>query len=496
MEELAAGTLLGDRYELQEVVGSGGMAAVWRAHDRVLDRPVAVKVLHANLAGDPSFLERFKAEAMASARLTHPNIVSVFDTGADGSVAYIIMELVGGETLRDRLVHSGPLAPQEAAAVMVQVLNGLEFAHEHDLIHRDVKPGNVLLTPDGRVKVTDFGIAKAAYGGTADPTTTGKVLGSVPYLAPEQVEGQPLDARADVYAAGAMLYELLTGRPPFQAETDLAAAMLRLTSDPIPPRAVRSGIPKSLDAIDMRALARDRDQRYATAADMSAALARFEAASRGTAQMTLEPDDEPPPRQGFFRSWMVVPLLAILTAAVVIVIGIAAGFINSPIDNPPASTAPSGPSGTGGKGNGGRLPIAEAKSFDPEGDGEEHDEDLPFAIDGDPTTFWQTEGYNSPTMDKPGVGIAFDLGTKARVTGFRMQTPLDGWQFEVRVGDDVDAMENASGPAFTASSAGTMRESIPPVTGRYVLVWVTQVVEAPDGDNRAEIAEFAVVGSR
>jgi serine/threonine-protein kinase len=495
VEDLAAGTLLGDRYELHEIVGSGGMAAVWRAHDRVLDRPVAVKVLHARLADDPAFLERFKAEAMASARLTHPNIVSVFDTGADGPVAYIVMELCEGETLRDRLTRTGPLAPSEAAGVMVQVLNGLGFAHEHQLIHRDVKPANVLVTPDGRVKVTDFGIAKAAYGGTADPTTTGKVLGSVPYLAPEQVEGEPLDARADVYAAGVVLYELLTGRPPFQAETDIAAAMLRLTSDPIPPRAVRSGIPKALDAIDMRALARDRDRRYATAADMAGALARFEAGARGTTQLQIEPE-EPAPRQGSFRSWMVVPLLAVLTAAVVIVVGIAAGVINSPLDNSPPgpSTTNQGPSGTGG-GRGASLDLAGPPlAFDPAGDGSEHDEDLPLAVDGDPATFWETEGYQSPDLDKEGVGIAFDLGTPTRVTGFRMQTPLEGWVFEIRVGNNLDALENASGPQFAASNP--MRESIPPVTGQYVLVWVTQAVEAPDGDNRAEIGEFTVLGSR
>ena len=243
VEDLVAGTALGGRYELDEVVGSGGMATVWRAHDRVLDRAVAVKILHARLAEDPSFLDRFNAEATASARLTHPNIVHVFDAGTDDGTAFIVMELFDGETLRDRLRRTGAFAPEEAASVMVQALHGLQFAHDHGLIHRDVKPANVLVDPDGRVKMTDFGIAKAAYAVAADPTTTGRVLGSVPYLAPEQVEGTPLDARTDVYAAGAMLYELLTGRAPFVAKTDLAAAMLRLTSDPIPPRAVRSGIP-------------------------------------------------------------------------------------------------------------------------------------------------------------------------------------------------------------------------------------------------------------
>src|SRR5262249_41950616 len=157
---------------------------------------------------DPAFLERFKAEATASARLTHPNIVHVFDAGSDDRTAFIVMELFEGETLRDRLRRTGPVPPDEAAAVMAPALHGLQFAPDHGLVHRDVKPANVLVAPDGRVKVTDFGIAKAAYGAGADPTTTGKVLGSVPYLAPEQVRGEPLDARADVYAAGAMLYEL------------------------------------------------------------------------------------------------------------------------------------------------------------------------------------------------------------------------------------------------------------------------------------------------
>jgi len=495
VEDVAAGTVLGDRYELHEVVGSGGMASVWRAIDRVLDRPVAVKILHARLAEDPSFLDRFKNEAMASARLTHPNIVSVFDTGADGPIAYIVMELFDGETLGDRLARSGPLEPAAAAANVVQVLNGLEFAHEHGVIHRDMKPANVLVGADGRVKVTDFGIAKAAYAAAEDPTTTGKVLGSVPYLAPEQVEGVPIDARADVYGVGAMLYELLTGRTPFRAETDIAEAMLRLTSDPIPPRAVRAGIPRALDAIVLRALARDRGARFATAADMAAALSRFQAGAQSPAAVPAEP--EPVHRAGVFRSWMAVPLLAILTAAVVVVVGIAADVINSPFDGGPKGGGATGGSGSGPAPGGGRkLQIVGVGSVDPPpGDGSEHDDELSLATDGNPGTFWMTEGYNSPTLDKPGVGIAFDLGRPATVDGFLLRTPLAGWKFEIRVGNDPETL--ASGPAgrsFTASES--MRESVPAAQGRYVLVWITQAVPASDGENRAEIAEFSVSGMR
>jgi serine/threonine protein kinase len=492
VEELVAGTALGGRYELDTVVGAGGMATVWRAHDRVLERAVAVKILHARLAEDPAFVERFNAEATASARLTHPNIVHVFDAGADGGAAFIVMELSEGETLRDRLQRTGPLAPDEAATIMCQVLDGLEFAHEHGLIHRDVKPANVLVASDGRVKVTDFGIAKAAYGGGAEPTTTGKVLGSVPYLSPEQVESKPIDARTDVYAAGAVLYEMLTGRTPFQAETDIAAAMLRLTSDPIPPRAIRSGIPRPLDAIVMRSLARDPAARFGSAAEMQRALSRFRAGVPLVDDAII--DDEPVAR-GFFRSWMVVPLLALLTAAVVIVIGIATNVINPPPILGGTNDTPSGSSGgTSGTGTGNRLDIVTAVAFDPLGDGAEHDEDLQLALDGDPETFWETEGYNSPTMDKAGVGIAFDLGTPQRVTGFRLSTPLPGWTFQIRVGNQLDALQAATGKEFTASTS--MRETIPPATGRYVLVWVTQATQAPDGDNRAEVGEFSVVGGQ
>ncbi len=496
MEDLAAGTALGGRYELDEVVGSGGMATVWRAHDRVLDRPVAVKILHPQLAEDPAFLERFNDEATASARLTHPNIVHVFDAGSDGGTAFIVMELFEGETLRDRVQRTGPLQPAEAASIMGQVLQGLQFAHDHGLIHRDVKPANVLVARDGRAKVADFGIAKAAYGGTADPTTTGRVLGSVPYLAPEQVEGKPLDARADVYAAGAVTYELLSGRPPFTAETDIAAAMLRLTSDPIPPRAIRSGIPRGLDAVVMRSLARDPDRRFGSAVLMAAALAPFEAGATEAVPMA---DDGEGVARGFFRSWMVVPLLAVLTAAVVIVIAMAAGIISSPLTNPPNNGPASGPSGTASTPTqapeGSALQIVETKDFDPFGDRQEHHEDIAKATDGDQSTFWETEGYRSTDLDKPGVGLAFDLGRPATVTGFRLLTPLSNWVYEIRIGNDLDALQAAQGQQFTASASDHGLQSITPATGRYVLVWITRVVPA-DGANRAQIAEFSVVGSR
>jgi len=491
MDDLATGTVLGGRYELVELAGEGGMASVWRASDRVLERPVAVKVLHAHLAADPSFLERFRAEALAEARLTHPSIVRVFDTGIEDGVAFIVMELLEGETLRDILGRQGALEPDRAVAILINVLGALQFAHEAGVVHRDVKPANILVGADDRVKVADFGIAKAAYMGTEDPTTTGRVLGSIPYLSPEQVEGKEVDARSDVYACGAVLYHLLTGRPPFVAETDLATAMMRLTRDPVPPRAIRSGIPRPLDAVVLRALARHPDDRFASAQDMAAALARLGLVAPGAPRVHAAPP--PVERTGVFRSWMLVPLLLVLLAAAAIVIGLLAGRLElgGPfgVRSKPKASA-SGPTESPPAGR--VIHVQSALAFDPFGDGQEHDDLTGLAIDGDPSTVWMTENYNQLNLaPKPGVGLLFDLGDSHEVTGFRLQTPNPGFDFQIRVGDDQQALATQDGPAFEAATS--LRRPIPPATGRYVLVWITSVV-GTDSGNRATIGEFTVYG--
>jgi eukaryotic-like serine/threonine-protein kinase len=496
MQELEEGTVLGGRYELHDVAGEGGMAAVWRATDRVLDRQVAVKILHARLAEEPSFLERFRAEATSSARLTHPNIVNVFDTGEAGTTAYIVMELFEGETLRDRLAREGTLEPPDAVAVMLPVLSALQFAHENGLVHRDVKPANILVGHDGRVKVTDFGIAKAAYD-TGDATTTGSVLGSVPYMAPEQVQGVTVDARSDIYACGATLYETLTGRPPFEAETNLAAAMLRLTSDPVPPRAVRAGIPRGLDAIVMRALARTPDQRFASAQDMASALTRLQLAASPDPIPRVAVEAAPSERHGFFRAWMLVPLIAVLVAGIVIAIGVMIGALQlgGPfgVERKGGKETASPPTASAGK----PLRASSVTVFDPPpGDGHENDELVPNLTDGDPSTTWETENYRQLDLGgiKTGVGLLFDFGAPVDVTGFRLVTPHPGFDFEIRVGDDPQALESRPGPAFRAAAA--MRRSIPSASGRYVLLWMTDVVPVGDGSNRDVIGELRVVGDR
>jgi serine/threonine-protein kinase len=231
MEAVAPKGRLAGRYLLEELIASGGMAEVWRARDDVLARMVAVKILRSDLAEDAALSERFQREAVAAARLNHPNIISVFDTGNDGGVRYIVMEHFAGQSLQE-IEAQRAIGTDEAVSIMLPVLDALGFAHGHGVVHRDVKPGNILVGPSDRVKVTDFGIAKAAHAG-ADLTTTGALLGTVRYVSPEQVQGGPIDAAADLYSTGVVLYELLTGRPPFSAESDVATAMLRLTADPL-----------------------------------------------------------------------------------------------------------------------------------------------------------------------------------------------------------------------------------------------------------------------
>jgi hypothetical protein len=298
-----------------------------------------------------------------------------------------------------------------------------------------------------------------------------------------------------------LLYQLLTGRLPFTAPTELAAAMLRLSQDPVPPRAIRPGISRPLEAVVMRAMARHPDQRFASAEDMGAALSRLglaglpgarpNQATRRMAPVGAQTDE----RTGVFRSWMLVPLLLVLLAATAIVIGVLAGRLElgGPLGVRAKPHTQSTETPTGAP-SGHALDIAGVRAFDPFGDGQEHGELAHDAIDGNPDTFWETENYNQTDFGglKPGVGLLFDLGSSRTVTGFQLETPNPGFHFEVRVGDDPAQLQTQAGPAFVARSP--IRRSIDPTDGRYVLVWITEVVPTADG-NRATIGEFAVYGS-
>src|SRR3954449_658073 len=271
--------LLGGRYELGEVLGHGGMAEVQLGRDVRLGRDVAIKLLRADLARDPSFQGRFRREAQSAASLNHPSIVAVYDSGDDGeaggaSAPYIVMEYVDGRTLREVLEFEGHLLPRRALELTAQICAALDQAHRAGIVHRDVKPGNVMLTPAGEVKVRDFGIARAVTGTAATMTQTAAVIGTAHYLSPEQARGEHVDARSDVYSTGCLLYELLTGGPPFSGDSAVAVAYQHVREEPVPPSRIEPDVSPSVDAIVLKAMAKNPANRYQTAGEMRADIER------------------------------------------------------------------------------------------------------------------------------------------------------------------------------------------------------------------------------
>jgi len=272
--------VLSDRYEVGELIGRGGMASVYRGRDLTLGREVAIKILESDLAADATFRTRFRLEAQAASRMSHPTIVRVYDAGedtetdADGNtraVPYIVMELVSGQTLKD-IIAAGPVTIDDAIRYTDGILEALEYSHRAGVVHRDIKPGNVMVTSAGQVKVMDFGIARAVSDSSSTVAETTAILGTAAYFSPEQAKGEPVDSRADVYSAGVVLYELLTGRPPFRGESPVAVAYQHVSETPLAPSELVETVPRSLDAVALRALAKDPFQRYQDAASFRAAL--------------------------------------------------------------------------------------------------------------------------------------------------------------------------------------------------------------------------------
>jgi serine/threonine-protein kinase len=318
------GSTLGGRYRLLELLGQGGMATIYRARDAQLDRDIAVKLLRPEFGKDPDFLARFHDEARAAASLNHPNITAVFDFGEDRSGPYIVMELVDGQDLASIIRDNGPLAPRQAARVAAEVAKALHAAHVRGIVHRDVKPSNILVGRDGRVKVADFGIARALT--ESQLTLPGSTMGSVHYFSPEQARGEPATAASDIYALGIVLFESLTGQRPFSGDGAAAVALARLTTTPPRPSALRAGVPAALDQVVLRAMALDPAARYATAAAMAGALEGYLGAPAGTAAATAA-----------------APVIGAAGVAAARTVASAQARPNAPVPYPPDAYARQGP---------------------------------------------------------------------------------------------------------------------------------------------------------
>jgi eukaryotic-like serine/threonine-protein kinase len=251
------------RYKIIEKVGGGGMADVYKAEDQVLGRTVALKILHKQFASDEGFLERFRREARAAAKLTHPNIVSIYDVGEEGGVHFIVMEFVKGMTLKKLIQKDAPLSTEKVVHISMQIAKAMEFAHEHEIIHRDIKPQNVIITDNGEIKVTDFGIARA--GATSTMTRTGAVMGTAHYISPEQAQGSIVGPTTDIYSLGVVMYEMATGELPFRGENPVSVALKHINDTPIPPRSVFGDIPVSLEAVIIKCMTKNPNERYRSA---------------------------------------------------------------------------------------------------------------------------------------------------------------------------------------------------------------------------------------
>ncbi|MFA5882694.1 MAG: protein kinase [Acidimicrobiia bacterium] len=500
MSQTAPGRVLAGRYRLDQLIARGGMASVWLGRDELLGRRVAVKTLHPDLAHDDALRGRFRQEAVAAAGLTDPNIVATYDTGDDEGTAFIVMELVDGESLRQLLDRRRVLDPPEACTIAHQVASALEHAHRQGIVHRDIKPANVLVPREGPVKVTDFGIAKATGGG--DFTRTGTVVGTARYLSPEQVQGLPTDARTDVYSLGLVLYEMLAGRPAYSGDTEMATAIARLSGPPTPIAQVRPGISPALASVIDQALQPDPAHRIPSAAAFDQALHRaasgipaprpaaanpptgvtaaHPAAGTGTRPTATRPAAARPAPRKKRHPWRVVLFLVFLAA-----LGTAAGIVTARIVNDNRS---------GGSGGSGAAPVASGVSdFDPSpGDGSENPDAVSLAVDGDPATAWRSETYATRNLGglKPGVGLVVELRADAEVSSVEIDGAA-GADVEIYVADNAGTTLADWGPVRGRADDIGAEVTVavdPSVRGRAVLVWFTRTPES----GRIEVNELRV----
>jgi len=509
----ALGTQIGGRYRLDEVIGRGGMSTVYKAFDTVLERPVAIKLMHREIATDSDQLERFRREARAVAQLNHPHVVSVIDAGEepledgdDEGTPYIVLEYVAGETLKSVIRRGGPLEIPQALAYAIEVARALGTAHEHQIVHRDVKPQNILIDPEGGAKITDFGIARSLS--EEGLTMAGRVLGTTDYVSPEQALGQAVTPQSDLYSLGIVLYEMLTGDVPFHGETPVAVAMKHVREEPPDVQARRPEISAATASVIDRALAKDLSHRYPDAAAMVADLENVLAieASR-TGQTTGEVTTVLRTLRGRARRrlpWRMrhparwLALLALVGAIVAVVLLLAANRAQRGTGAPPGSA------------RSGLVPVSLAESaangYNPFGTGPENRDQIGNVVDNDPTTTWTTETYYEGNLRKPGgtgLGIYLDAAPGVAARAIQIQTPTPGFAAQFYVADHIDLSipYGSSQPLSARGWAGPIGSSPavhsghkialhpPPGAHRYYLMWLTTL---PPGRQSATIADITL----
>jgi serine/threonine-protein kinase len=493
------GTKLNGRYRLEARIGAGGMSTVYRALDETLERRVAVKLMNSGIASDSDQLERFRREARAVAQLSHPHIVGVIDAGEDQGSPYIVFEYVEGETLKDCIRRRGRLPIPEAVAYAIEIARALQCAHSRHIVHRDVKPQNVLIDEEGSAKVTDFGIARTLEeeGLTAD----GRVLGTTDYVSPEQALGQAVTGQSDLYSLGVVLYEMVTGEVPFTGDNQVAVAMKHVREQLPDVQARRGEVSAALAAVIDTATAKRLADRYHNAdeliADLEDALAIETArAGNATGEVTAVLRTLPSGKQRripfSLRHRVVTSLLGLLVIAGVVAVGVWLASRTHHGTGKPAQPPPA------------RLSAVDlcqncAVAYNPDGLGgdiSQNDNSTGLAIDGNPTTSWQTQQYYSRTLGKPGVGVYVDAKPGVAARELRLLTDTPRFAVQIRARNTPpdrsasDAGGNAGGWTLLAAVSSVTRRQNFRLSGaryRYYLVWITSL---PPGRQSVDLNEI------
>jgi len=501
------GTLLSGRYRLDAQIGAGGMSMVFRAFDTVLERQVAIKLMHSDIAADADQLERFRREARAVAQLNHPHVVGVIDAGEDGQGgAFIVLEYVEGETLKDRIRRHGAgvggMPISEAIAYAIEIARALGAAHAQGIVHRDVKPQNVLIDEEGSAKVTDFGIAR-----TLDQeglTAVGRVLGTTDYVSPEQALGHAVTGQSDLYSLGIVIFEMLTGEVPFGGENQVVVAMKHVREALPDVQVRRPEVSSALAAIVDRATAKELEARYADDAELCGDLEdvlAIEIARSGqvTGEATAVLRTLPPRKQNRVPqrirhpARLAIGALGLVVATVALAVALR-GQAERGTGTPkprPGSVAPTGSEGVSLKQSG-------ARDFDPMGDdGEEHPEEAKRVVDRDPASAWTTESYQPGAFeDKGGVGVYVDASPSAAAVRIDVDSPTPGWRGQIyatKAGSPPAKLEDWV-PLTEISEARRANElELDGTEYRYFLVWVEQL---PPGERSVEISEISLLQNR